>query len=248
MKLSEKYRPMDWPDFVGQDKAVRKIQAYVATNRHGGRVFLFQGESGSGKTSAAMCVCKDLGIAEHRHTLRQLQNGAAINLRFVNGRDMDLATVEEVNDWLQHIPFGPEGCRKALVVDEAQEMTRLTQNRLLTVFEIVPEFATVILTTTDARRMTRDAKQGDLLASGAPDRKSAFGSRLTVIHFEKPHTEKITARLEEIAFKETGNGVGFDYKTIIRLGGCNVRACIDALDDQIIEAMAQGGEKEAPVM
>lgn len=48
MQLYEKYRPADWPEVIGQDKALAKIAA-LRKRGLAGRAYWFSGQSGTGK-------------------------------------------------------------------------------------------------------------------------------------------------------------------------------------------------------
>ncbi len=55
---TEKYRPMKLNEMVGQDSIVDRLEAYVKARSmpH----LLFAGPAGSGKTTAALCIAREL--------------------------------------------------------------------------------------------------------------------------------------------------------------------------------------------
>jgi DNA polymerase III gamma/tau subunit len=55
MQLHEQYRPRDWSDVVGQDKAIAKIDA-LRNRGLAGRAFWISGSSGTGKTTVARLI------------------------------------------------------------------------------------------------------------------------------------------------------------------------------------------------
>ena len=59
MQLTERYRPADWPEVVGQDKAVQRLRA-LAMRGLGGRAYWLSGQSGTGKTTIACLIGAEL--------------------------------------------------------------------------------------------------------------------------------------------------------------------------------------------
>ena len=59
MQLHEQYRPRAWSDVIGQDKAVRTIQALVRRGI-GGRALWVTGGSGQGKSTIARLVSAEI--------------------------------------------------------------------------------------------------------------------------------------------------------------------------------------------
>ena len=57
--LAEKYRPADWSQLIGQEKAIRRIDVL---RRRGvsGRAYWTTGASGSGKTSLAHLIAREI--------------------------------------------------------------------------------------------------------------------------------------------------------------------------------------------
>ena len=59
MQLHEEYRPKQWSEVVGQDKAIEKIET-VAKRGIGGRAFFLSGQSGTGKTTIAYLIAQEI--------------------------------------------------------------------------------------------------------------------------------------------------------------------------------------------
>jgi DNA polymerase III gamma/tau subunit len=58
--LVEKYRPRTLADLIGQPDAVEQLTLWLADPYP--VAFLFEGESGTGKSSAALALAHDLGV------------------------------------------------------------------------------------------------------------------------------------------------------------------------------------------
>jgi DNA polymerase III gamma/tau subunit len=58
-QLHEKYRPRNWSEIVGQDKAVDKINQ-LCQRGLAGRAYWLSGQSGSGKTTLAKLIASEI--------------------------------------------------------------------------------------------------------------------------------------------------------------------------------------------
>ena len=131
MQLSEKYRPTRLCDLVGQDKVVRQIERLSAQCK-GGRAFWLTGKSGTGKTTIARILAK------------QLAN--KLYITEIVGRQLSPVKLKElVNNWPMY-PFIGKGY--ALIVNEAHGLNKPVIECFLGVLEDLPDNVIVIFTTT----------------------------------------------------------------------------------------------------
>ena len=100
-------------------------------------------------------------------------------------------------------------------------MSAQARNRLLSLLENLPRKRLIILTTTEEEVFKNDP---------------ILFSRLLRVAFCKPHIDHITALLKGIALAETGNGAALPYERIIRDNRSNIRACIQALEVELLSA------------
>lgn len=130
--LFEQYRPQTWDDVVGQDKAVRALQALGKSRGFGGRAIFISGQSGTGKTTIAEIIAREVADDWNIHewdagrlTLDELDN------------------VEKVWDMRG---MGNRG--RAYIVNEAHGLRKPVIRQLLVMLERIPAHVCIIFTTT----------------------------------------------------------------------------------------------------
>lgn len=110
--LTEKYRPLLLPDFVGLEKP-KKIMRKLAANPFPS-AWLFVGASGTGKTTMGLAFAKEINAELHH----------------IPSQDCNLENIERVRRICQYVPMA--GCTMHVVlVDEADRMTQAAQISLL---------------------------------------------------------------------------------------------------------------------
>jgi DNA polymerase III gamma/tau subunit len=142
MNLLEKYRPRHLADLLGQPWASQQLQLF-AEDPHP-CAFLFEGDTGTGKTSAALLLAEALGVEVEREEfggLHQIASGE------VTG-----AMVRKTMDSLRTRPWFGSGW-KVLVVNEADDMTGNAAFVWLDALEDLPLKTVVIFTTNAAHKL-----------------------------------------------------------------------------------------------
>lgn len=137
-KLHTKYRPTKFADMVGQDATVRSLQSVL--KRRSSQVFLFTGPSGTGKTTLARIVAAEVGC--RRSDILELS--AATH----SGVDEMRAVVSS----LIYRPIG-EGVTKAIVINEAQAVTKAAWQSLLETTEEPAPWVYWFFCTTEPQRI-----------------------------------------------------------------------------------------------
>jgi len=119
MQLHEQYRPGTWTDVVGQDKALRKLDAL---RRRGlaGRAYWITGQSGTGKTTIARLIAAE--VAE------------AWNVEEIDATDLTAARVRELERQCWTYGMGEKRGR-AYIVNESHGLNRAAVRQLLTTLE-----------------------------------------------------------------------------------------------------------------
>jgi replication-associated recombination protein RarA len=110
--LAQKYRPVRFADFVGLDKPKRMLEKFAATPYPCG--WLFNGPSGTGKTSMALALCQ---------TLRG-------ELHHVPSQQCNVESLEDVVRQCHYVPNVGKSFHVVLV-DEADRMSKPAQLYLL---------------------------------------------------------------------------------------------------------------------
>ncbi|MHC4063637.1 MAG: AAA family ATPase [Planctomycetota bacterium] len=225
--LSERYRPQDWSDFVGQP-IIDDIRAACADewlfDGCGERWLLeSEGYSGCGKTSAAYVAARQLGCDDFA-------------IERIDSRAVTIADLRELSNRMHYYGIGGNG-RRAFIIDEIQHLNCDCRRYLLGLLENLPSHVIVFGTTTSVE--------------WADDVDGLF-SRWRRFRFKKPGAPEIAELLERIA-REQGLAVpeGFRFlsyvqgKCGIELRGNNVRDCIDQLPDALRRYKGNGRAKSA---
>ena len=138
MMLHEKYRPREWSDLVGQDKAVAVARRIVERDGFDRGAFFIDcagsNNSGTGKSSLAWVIAGTLADP--------------FFITEIPGAKMDKAAVAEIErsahlcSWSADKPF------RVWIVNEAHAVTQGAVDLLLTFLEALPRHCVVIFTTT----------------------------------------------------------------------------------------------------
>lgn len=130
--LFEKYRPREWSEVIGQDKAVGKLRG-LAGRGLGGRALFLQGKSGVGKTTLAYLAARE--VADDFH------------IQEIDAGKLTLARLSEIESEQQHFGFGKGG--RVFIVNEAHGLRKDTIRQLLVMLERLPSHVLWIFTTTN---------------------------------------------------------------------------------------------------
>ena len=142
--LTERYRPTSLDTLWGQEPVVKVLRKFVKAPYPA--AFIFQGETGTGKTSAALALAAELGCRLDQHEF------GGVNV-VASGEQ----TAENVRDtwkrmWLT--PLTGSGW-KVLVVNEADRMARPAEMIWLDCLENITPHTVVVFTTNDAQLLSQ---------------------------------------------------------------------------------------------
>ncbi len=136
--LYRKYRPRKFSEVIGQDHIVEALSQ--ATKGAGlAHAYLFIGSRGTGKTSLARILSRELGT--NPEDLYEI-DGAS-------NRGID--EIRELRDAAQTLPFTSE--KKVYIIDEVHMLTKEAFNALLKTLEEPPSHVIFILATTEGHKV-----------------------------------------------------------------------------------------------
>jgi DNA polymerase-3 subunit gamma/tau len=136
--LYRKYRPQKFKDVIGQDQIVKVLENSIEAGNIA-HAYLFAGSRGTGKTSIARILAREIGTSEN--DLYEID--AASN------RGID--DIREIRDGVSTLPF--ESKYKVYIIDEVHMLTKEAFNALLKTLEEPPAHAVFILATTETDKL-----------------------------------------------------------------------------------------------
>ncbi|MFH1821673.1 MAG: replication factor C small subunit [Methanobacteriota archaeon] len=130
---TEKYRPKKLADIVGQQEIVDRLQSFVEKKSlpH----LLFAGPAGTGKTTAALCIARELFGDAWRQNFLELNASDERGIDTVRTR---------VKNYARNMPIG-EMPYKIILLDESDALTNDAQNALRRTMEMFTHITRFIL-------------------------------------------------------------------------------------------------------
>ncbi len=136
--LYRKYRPNKFKEVLGQDHIVKVLESSIK-NGNIAHAYIFAGSRGTGKTSVARILAKEIGTTPNDI----LEIDAASN----TGVD----DIRALNESVSTLPF--ESKYKVYILDEAHMLSKNAWNALLKTIEEPPKHVIFILATTEANKI-----------------------------------------------------------------------------------------------
>lgn len=136
--LYRKYRPKSFDEVLGQDHIVSLLKSAVETDRVS-HAYLFSGPRGTGKTSVARILAKNIGCED------------------IDMIEIDAASsrgIDEIRALREAVHFAPlRGLVKVYIVDEVHMLTKEAFNALLKTLEEPPKHVIFVLATTELEKV-----------------------------------------------------------------------------------------------
>lgn len=136
--LYRAYRPSKFDDVKGQPQVTDVLKAAVK-NKKIAHAYLFCGSRGTGKTSVARILAKELGVSD-----KDLYEIDAASNRGIN-------EIRELREGVHAMPF--ESSYKFYIIDEAHMLTKEAWNAFLKTLEEPPAHVIFVLATTEREKV-----------------------------------------------------------------------------------------------
>lgn len=136
--LYRKYRPKTFSEVVGQEQAVQVLTESIKQKKIS-HAYLFCGGRGTGKTTVARIVARDIGCNDED----------IIEIDAASNRGID--EIRVLREAVRTAPFSSP--YKVYIIDEAHMLTKEAANALLKTLEEPPAHVVFILATTDGDKL-----------------------------------------------------------------------------------------------
>ncbi len=145
-------------DIVGHKSVINHLQDAIETRKIS-HAYIFEGEKGSGKKELADAFSRALQCEKQEkdscgvcHSCLQAKSHSHPDIIWVDHEKENIISVDEVRKKINNdIVIKPySGPYKVYIVDEAQKLNEQAQNALLKTIEEPPEYAVILLLTTNA--------------------------------------------------------------------------------------------------
>lgn len=160
MSLYNEMRPARLSDVKGQDKLIKILKENLSAKGHLPNAMLFVGTRGTGKTSVAKIVAKQLNC-EHPLPDGSCCDACATCLAIKSGNYLDVLEldaasnngVDNIRSIIEQVQFKPVGNKKIIILDEVHMLSTGAFNALLKIMEEPPADVLFILCTTELHKI-----------------------------------------------------------------------------------------------
>jgi DNA polymerase III subunit gamma/tau len=190
--IARKWRPQTFRDLTGQTHVTETLANAIRNDRVA-HAYIFSGARGVGKTTAARILAKALNCVHgptadpcgECDSCKEIAAGSSLDVI-----EIDAASnrgIDQIRELREMVRYAPAGSRnKVVILDEAHMLTTEASNALLKTLEEPPDRVIFVMATTEPENL-----------------EDTIRSRSQHFHFRALTFTEITARLEEIAAKES---------------------------------------------
>jgi DNA polymerase-3 subunit gamma/tau len=229
--LYRRFRPRKFSELYGQDHVVRALRNAVVHQREG-QAYLFSGPRGTGKTTTARILAKDLNCENPVDgepccvcdSCKSVELGTSYDVL-----ELDAAShngVQEIRDIIDAAALTSPGRHRVFILDEVHMLTRAAEAALLKTLEEPPEQVVFVLATTDPQKVSETIR-----------------SRVQHLQFHLLPMDELEKYVRFVATSAELEVDDDDIAMVLRQGGGSARDTLSALE----LVAAGGGEPEDAV-
>jgi replication factor C small subunit len=197
---TEKYRPQNFDDVIGQDKIVDRVEAFV--EKENMPHLLFAGPAGTGKTSLSLVAARQLFGDAWQENFLELNASDERGIDIIRHKVKDFARTRAIGD----VPF------KIIYLDECDALTKDAQQALRRTMENYTKTCRFILSCNYSSKII-----------------DPIQSRCTVFRFKPLDDEDLVELIERIAEGE-GFAIEDDAKdAVVDISGGDARRILNIL-------------------
>lgn len=150
MSLNNEFRVQEVKEFCGMPVEAKKLFEYIKEGRVPNSI-LITGDYGTGKTTLARLIAKELGVYDR---------DKKTNVDFNETNCADLRGIDVARDIIKNVEYRPtQGDYRVWLIDEAHQMTKDFQDAVLKLTEEPPEYAVFIFCTNNPSKFTAGFKR-----------------------------------------------------------------------------------------
>lgn len=219
VELYKKYRPRVWADLIGQDTVAGSLKSAIKTGRIP-TAYMFSGERGTGKTSAALLVAKSLNC-ENPSADSEPCNSCEVCVAIDNGTQLGFnyismankGSAQDVREIVQQARLHQPIKRQVWILDETHNLSKQAFDSLLIPIEEGKASALFIFCSTEIEKIPE-----------------TILSRIQARRFTLVKPETMGEYIDKIAQKEGLNLSSELRSAAIRMGRGSVRDTLTSLE------------------